>query len=166
MCSQCISMLIPFSHTTNTQRVNRLRLGELPSGESTFRRNDPIPRRHQLGLYRSVVCSLTAYFARLSQQVSCSQATAIAAVITTTRKTKLNLKIEEICCGGSAQEESSTWLRRLFQQHLECYKINCIRTQEQYHARLDSNYLENTKCSSRNTNKTHNALWVTHLAYC
>ena len=39
-------------------------------------------------------------------------------------------------------EESSTWLRRLFQQHLEYYKINCIRTQEQYHARLDSNYVE------------------------
>ena len=57
-------------------------------------------------------------------------------------------------------EESSTWLRRLFQQHLECYKINCIRTQEQYQTRLDSNYLDNTKCSLRNTNKTWNALWV------
>ena len=62
-------------------------------------------------------------------------------------------------------EESSTWLRRLFQQHLECYKINGIRTQGQYYARLDSNYLENTKWSSWNTNKTHNALWVIHLAH-
>ena len=44
------------------------------------------------------------------------------------RLTRLNLKTEEICWGGSALEESSTWLRRLFQQHLECYKINCITT--------------------------------------
>ena len=81
------------------------------------------------------------------------------------RLTRLNLKTEEICWGGSALEESSTWLRRLFQQHLECYKINCIRTQGQYYARLDSNYLKNTKWSSWNTNKTHNALWVIHLAH-
>ena len=64
MCSQCLSMLIPF---TNTHRANQLRLGELPSGESTLGQNDPIPRRHHLGLHRSVVCSLTACFARLSQ---------------------------------------------------------------------------------------------------
>ena len=40
MCSQCLSMLIPFSHTTNTHRVNLLRLGELPSGESTRYQGD------------------------------------------------------------------------------------------------------------------------------
>ena len=156
MCSQCLSMLIPFSHTTNTiyldlancHRANRPDTKETPLGASS------ISCVFSHSLLRSPL-TIEVLFTGYSHCRSHNNH----------RLTRLNLKTEEICWGGSTLEESSTWLRRLFQQHLECYKINCIRTQGQYYAKLDSNYLENTKWSSWNTNKTHKALWVIHLAH-
>ena len=125
MCSQCLSMLIPFSHTTNTiyldlancHRANRPDTKETPLGASS------ISCVFSHSLLRSPL-TIEVLFTGYSHCRSHNNH----------RLTRLNLKTEEICWGGSTLEESSTWLRRLFQQHLECYKINCIRTQGQYHA--------------------------------
>ena len=43
MCAHYLSVIIPVSQTIHIERITRLSLCELPSGEATCEQNDPIP---------------------------------------------------------------------------------------------------------------------------
>ena len=43
MCAHYLSVIIPISQTIHIERITRLSLCELPSGEVTCEQNDPIP---------------------------------------------------------------------------------------------------------------------------